>query len=133
MHILGIGAGTGSATIHVLNALTKEDWAAPRFASLDYTDISTGFFERAKEKFVKWAGLINFRRLDIEHDPIEQAFEPGFYDLVIASEVLHATANMENTMRNVRTLLKTGGKLAIIESTLLTMHNNIVFGTLPGD
>lgn len=133
MRILEIGAGTGSATIHVLNALTNEAWAAPRFASLDYTDISTGFFERAKEKFIKWGGLINYRRLDIEHDPIEQGFEPGSYDLVIASEVLHATANMENTMRNVRTLLRTGGKLAIIESTLLTMHNNIVFGTLPGD
>ena len=131
MRILEIGAGTGSATIYVLNALTKEG-TAPSFASLDYSDISAGFFERAKEKLERWSGLVHYRRLDIEQDPIEQGFEPEAYDLIIASEVLHATNHMESTMRNVRTLLKTAGKLVIIETTLLTIHHNIVFGTLPG-
>ena len=131
MRILEIGAGTGSATVHVLNALTSEDWTAPRFVSLDFSDISTGFFERAKEKLARWSGLIHYRRLDIERDPMEQGFEPESYDLIIASEVLHATTRMENTMQNVRTLLKTGGKLVIIETTLLTLQNFIVFGTLP--
>ena len=131
MRILEIGAGTGSATVYVLNALTREG-TAPSFASLDYSDISAGFFERAKEKLERWSGLVNYRRLDIEQDPIEQGFEPESYDLIIASEVLHATIHMESTMRNVRTLLKTAGKLVIIETTLLTIHHNIVFGTLPG-
>lgn len=132
MRIIEIGAGTGSATVHILNALSSDDLATPRFASLDYTDISPGFFERAKEKFERWGGLINYRRLDIANDPVEQGFEPGSYDLVIASEVLHATAHMDRTMRNVRTLVKPGGKVVIIETTLLTMFHNIVFGTLPG-
>ena len=131
MRILEIGAGTGSATVHVLNALTRAD-TAPNFASLDYSDISAGFFERAQEKLERWRGLVNYRRLDIEQDPIEQGFEPESYDLIIASEVLHATTHMENTMRNVRTLLKSAGKLVIIETTLSTIHHNIVFGTLPG-
>ena len=131
MRILEIGAGTGSATAYVLNALTRTG-TTPSFASLDYSDISAGFFERAKEKLEKWSGLVNYRRLDIEQDPIEQGFEPESYDLIVASEVLHATTHMENTMRNVRTLLKTAGKLVIIETTLSTIHHNIVFGTLPG-
>ena len=132
MRIIEIGAGTGSATVHILNALSSDDLTTSRFASLDYTDISPGFFERAKEKFERWDGLINYRRLDIASDPVEQGFEPGSYDLLIASEVLHATAHMDSTMRNVRTLVKPGGKVVIIETTLLTMFHNIVFGTLPG-
>lgn len=132
MRIIEIGAGTGSATVHILNALSQDNLAAPRFATFDYTDISPGFFERAKERFERWGGLINYRRLDIANDPVEQGYEPGSYDLVIASEVLHATAHMDSTMRNVRTLVKPGGKILIVETTLLTMFHNIVFGTLPG-
>ena len=133
MRILKIGAGTGSAIVQVLNALTNEVWAAPRFFSLDYTDISAGFFERANEKLERWNGLIDYRRLDIEQNSVEQGFEPGSYDLVIASEVLHATPRMESTMKNVQTLLKPGSKLVIIETTLLTMHQKSVFGTLLGN
>lgn len=106
--------------------------AAFYFAQTDYTDISPGFFERAKEKFESWGGLVNYRRLDIASDPVEQGFEPGSYDLVIASEVLHATAYMDRTMRNVRTLVKPGGKVVVIETALLTVFHNIVFGKLPG-
>lgn len=132
MRIIEIGAGTGSATVHILNALARDNLATPSFAALDYTDVSPGFFERAKERFERWGGLINYRRLDIANDPVEQGFEPGSYDLVIAAEVLHATAHMDSTMRNVRTLVKPGGKVVIIEPTLLTMFHNIIFGTLPG-
>lgn len=132
MRILEIGAGTGSATEHVLDALSNEDWTTPRFAGYEYTDLSAGFFERAKERFERWGGLINYRPLDIAKNPVEQGFESGSYDLVIASEVLHATAHMESTMHNVRSLIKPGGKLLIVETTLLTIFHYIVFGTLPG-
>ena len=132
LRVLEIGAGTGSATVHVLNALSSEDRAVPRFASFDYTDITAGFFERAQERFERWSGFMNFRRLDIEHSPVEQGFEPNSYDLIVASEVLHAVASMDSTMRNVRTLLKPGGKLVVIESILPTTFGTIVFGTLPG-
>ena len=132
LRVLEIGAGTGSATVHFLNALSGVNQAAPSFASFDYTDITAGFFERAKEKFERWSGFLNFRRLDIEQSPTEQGFEPNSYDLIIASEVLHATVRMDSTMRNVRTLLKPGGKLVVIESILATTFGGIVFGTLPG-
>jgi hybrid polyketide synthase/nonribosomal peptide synthetase ACE1 len=37
--------------------------------------------------------------------------------VVIASNVLHATAKLENTLRNVRSLLKAGGYLLLLEIT----------------
>ena len=126
MRIIELGAGTGFATMPVLRALGL------RFAHYDFTDISTGFFERAKEEQQEWGDKIRYRKLDVEEDPVDQGFEPGTYDLVIASNVLHATANMSKTMRNVRQLLRPGGKAVITELTRQLLSNAVIFGTLPG-
>lgn len=74
----------------------------------------------------------DYRKLDIEQDPVLQGFQPESYDLVIASNVLHATANMTKTMRNVRSLLRPGGKALIGEITTQMLFNILIFGTLPG-
>lgn len=132
MRILEIGAGTGSATVHVLEALSNANGVS-KFSSLEYTDISPVFFERAKERFDRWGDLISYRQLDISHDPVAQGFAPHSYDLIIASEVLHATPHIETTLQNVRTLLKSAGKLLMIETVLLTLYNSISYGTLPGN
>ena len=126
MRIIEIGAGTGSATMPVLRALGL------RFAHYDFTDISTGFFERAKEEQKDWSDRISYYKLNIEEDPVAQGFQSESYDLVIAVNVLHATVKMENTMRNVRRLLRTGGKVLINEVIQMSLALNVTFGTLPG-
>ena len=131
--MIEIGGGTGGATAHVLNAIgTAEDGLGPRAASYDFTDVSSGFFEAAKEKFQPWKDLMRFKKLNIEQDPSAQGFEEGTYDVVIACQVLHATKSMDNTMRNVRKLLKPGGKLFIMETTRDQMDVQFVFGFLSG-
>ena len=120
------GAGTGATTMPVLHAL------GPKFAHYDFTDISAGFFERAGEEQKEWTGKISYRKLNVEEDPVGQGFEPETYDLVIAANVLHATVNIDNTMRNVRKLLRLGGKAVTAELTTQLLSNAIVFGTLPG-
>lgn len=75
---------------------------------------------------------LGYRKLDIEQDPISQGFQSESYDLVVATNVLHATANMANTIGNVRRLLKPGGKALIAEITGQLLSNMIIFGTLPG-
>lgn len=126
MRIIELGAGTGNCTMPILRAL------GGKFAHYDFTDISNGFFERAKEEQKEWGDRISYRKLNVEEDPTAQGFEPETYDLVIAANVLHATVNMENTMQNVRRLLRPGGKALIGEITLLLLSNTIIFGTLPG-
>lgn len=132
MRILVIGAGTGQSTMHLLKALTSDDSQVPAFTSLDFTDISEDLIERAKERLKRWVGLIDYRRLDIGNDPVEQGFKRNSYDLVFASEGLRTTASLGNTLRHVRSLLKPGGKLLTVETTLLTIFHAIVFGTTPG-
>ena len=133
LNILEIGAGTGGATYPILQTLGGDaDGKLPRFANYDFTDVSAGFFEKATEKFQLWGELVKFKKLDIERDPIEQGYEGGSYDLIIAANVLHATSRIENTMKRVRSLLKPGGHLVLIELTVETMAVSLIFGTLPG-
>jgi acyl transferase domain-containing protein/ubiquinone/menaquinone biosynthesis C-methylase UbiE len=133
--MLEIGGGTGGATTQILAALARSGGpSSPRdlLASYDFTDVSSGFFEAAREKFRDWAPLMRFRKLDIEQEPAGQGFEEGSYDLVIACQVLHATRSMQRTMANVRKLLKPGGKLFIMETTKDQMDIQFVFGFLQG-
>lgn len=131
--MIEIGGGTGGATRHILNALgTDRSGDGPSAASYDFTDVSSGFFEAAKEKFQDWRDLMRYKKLDIEQDPAKQGFEEGTYDVVIACQVLHATKSMHNTMSNVRKLLKPGGKLFIMETTQDQLDIQFVFGFLQG-
>lgn len=132
MDILEIGAGTGSATLPILESFGGKDGKSiPRFHHFKYTDISTGFFEKAREKFHDWDSLMSYQSLDVTKDPIDQGYTAKSYDLIIACNVLHATPRIGETVANARKLLKPGGKLLLIEETI--MHQRLfLFACLPG-
>jgi hypothetical protein len=87
MKILEVGAGTGSITLPIMQILKPRYESSPRFGSYVFTDISSGFFEPARELLKEWQGLIKFGRLDIEKDPVEQGFEANSFDVIAASNV----------------------------------------------
>ncbi|KAL8941461.1 MAG: hypothetical protein Q9211_001817 [Gyalolechia sp. 1 TL-2023] len=126
MRILEIGRGLYAATESILQALGS------RFASYHFTDISTESFDKAKEVCSEWSDKMRYTRLDIEKEPLAQGFDVGSYDLVVASNVLHNAANMTATMKNVRSLLRTGGKVLLGEPTAILLSATVIFGTLPG-
>ncbi|KAL6719561.1 hypothetical protein ACLMJK_003803 [Lecanora helva] len=130
LKILEIGAGTGSTALPVLESLGRG--FKRRFESYTFTDISSGFFEKAEDLLQDWNESVSFQRLDIEKDPQEQGFKQNYYDLVIAGNIFHATSNIENTARNARVLLRPGGKLILIEGTRPAVNVGLIFGTLPG-
>ena len=127
MKILEIGAGTGGATKGIFKHIGH--W----YSSYTFTDISNGFFNSAQETFKDHADRLDFKVLNIEKDPVAQGFEDCSYDLIIASFVLHATAKLENTLTNVRRLLKPGGHLLMAEVTNNDqIRGGFIFGALPG-
>lgn len=105
------GGGTGSATKYILKIPQLG------FNSYTFTDISPAFFEKAKEQFADHQDRMIFQKLDITRSPEEQGFKPHSYDLVVASSVLHATPKLAETMTNVRSLLKPGGHVVLLEAT----------------
>ncbi|KAF4636865.1 hypothetical protein G7Y89_g1216 [Cudoniella acicularis] len=126
LNILEIGAGTGGTTSVVLPTLGNA------FSSYTYTDVSTGFFQHAKDEFVEFADRLKFKTLDIEHDTCSQDFGEPCFDMIIASNVLHATKRIEETLRNARGLLKPGGFFLMVEVTGETLRPGVIFGGLPG-
>ncbi|KAI5921291.1 hypothetical protein F4810DRAFT_722761 [Camillea tinctor] len=129
LRVLEIGAGTGGATKSILQRI------GDAFDHYTFTDISSGFFDTAKTVFPKHfsSGRMSFEVLDAEKDIVAQGFKEQSYDLLIASLVLHATKDLEHTLRNIRRLLRPGGFLVMIEVTSnVTMRLSFTMGGLEG-
>ncbi|KAK4119459.1 putative polyketide synthase [Parathielavia appendiculata] len=127
MNMLEIGAGTGGSTASILGRI------GGHFRSYTYTDISSAFFERAAERFSANAQKMVFKTLDITKDPSAQGFATHSYDVVIAQNVLHATAPLKESLRHARTLLRPGGYLMLLELLRSeSMRFGLVVGCLPG-
>ena len=138
MSILEIGAGTGGATLPILNVLSNSAQGSAqqdsfRYQHYTYTDLSPGVFEAAQEQFQAHSEKMSFRTLDIGKNTSQQGFESSQYDLIIASAVLHATEDIDDTLSHTRQLLRPGGKLLLLEPTSPScVRIPFIFGLLPG-
>lgn len=128
--VLEIGAGTGGATLPLLQAVCNDDDAP--IEQYDFTDISSGFFDKARLRLQNWTSILRFKTLDIGKDPESQGFTPSSYDVVIAYNAMHAPESVDDALANTRRLLKPNGKLILIEITRLFPYVNTIFGVLPG-
>jgi len=70
--------------------------------------------------------------LDIERDPKTEGFIPEDYDVILAANVLHATRDITETMRNVRHLLKPNGLVLIGELYEPDAFVDAIFGLVDG-
>ena len=126
LRVIEVGAGTGSATASVLPELPQGQF------EYTYTDISAGFFAEAEARFGDGGGHIDYRPLDIEKDPQDQGFEMHGYDLLIASNVLHATRLLPETLAHCLKLLAPSGQLIALENLRGQGWMDLTFGQLDG-
>ncbi|KAI0890579.1 uncharacterized protein GGS22DRAFT_194555 [Annulohypoxylon maeteangense] len=127
MDIMEIGAGTGACT----QAIFRE--VGSLFSSYTFTDISTGLFTLTQTWPSTYLNKMILKPFDVTQDPCAQGFAEHSFDLVVASNVLHATPCLEQTLRNVRRLLKPGGSLIMVE--MIPPHPSffgLMFGVFPG-
>ncbi|RCJ26207.1 beta-ketoacyl synthase [Nostoc minutum NIES-26] len=123
LRVLEIGAGTGVSTQALLPVLP------PQQTNYTFTDIGSGFLTQAQQKFQDYP-FVEYRLLDIDKSPTEQGFEKYSFDVIIASNVLHATRNIDRTLQNVRSLLAPGGFLLVWEITQPKIDFDISWGLL---
>ncbi len=123
LRVLEIGAGTGMSTQALLPVLPSKQ------TNYTFTDIGSGFLTQAQQKFNDYP-FVEYRLLDIDKSPIEQGFEKYSFDVVIASNVLHATRNIDQTLHHVRSLLAPGGFLLLWEITQPKIDFDISWGLL---
>lgn len=127
--ILEIGAGTGATSAFVLDAIRAAGLAVREYR---YTDLSRAFLEHAERSYGPASPFLSYGILDIEHAVAGQGIAVGEYDAVIAANVLHATRNIRNTLRNAKAPLKRGGILLLNEVTANNFLNQFTFGLLEG-
>ncbi|MFF7731145.1 SDR family NAD(P)-dependent oxidoreductase [Streptomyces sp. NPDC008001] len=124
LRVLEVGAGTGGTTAFLLPELPPE---RTRYV---YTDVSAAFFPRVQKRFSAH-DFIDHRTLDLDRDPVEQGFEEGGHDLVVAGNALHTARDLRTALGHVRRLLADDGLLLAVEA-----HGAadlaLFFGLLPG-
>lgn len=133
--ILEIGAGTGGTTRFVCEALAKlllNRTTDPAKLEYFYTDVSEGFIQHGKQTVGSEWPFLRFQTLDIEKCIKAQGFEPHSYDVVVASNVLHATRATNRTLTQVKELLKRNGILILNELTEISCFATVTFGLLDG-
>ena len=70
--------------------------------------------QRARERFGSHA-FMDFRTFDLEQPPEQQGLGGQRFDLIVAANVIHATADLRQTLGRLRDLLVPGGTLLMLE------------------
>jgi acyl transferase domain-containing protein len=125
IRVLEIGAGTGGTSAFVLPMFPAER------TEYVFTDLSKLFMSKAEERLADYP-FLRFQVLNIEQDPIAQGFEPHQFDLIIASNVLHATADLRRTFMHVKQLLAPEGMLMMLEGMHPQRWIDLTFGLTEG-
>ncbi|MRN51865.1 SDR family NAD(P)-dependent oxidoreductase [Paenibacillus monticola] len=128
IRIMEVGAGTGGTSRWVFEAL-KSCQAQVQYV---YTDISPGFLAHGRREYADLYPFIEFTLFNAENDPQPQGFEPGSIDLVVATNVLHATKHVGNTLQQLKNLLKRNGLIVINELTANQIFSTLTFGLTDG-
>lgn len=123
--ILEIGAGTGGTTRYLIKHIQSHG------IPFDYTftDISASLVAAARKQFKGVAGM-SFEVLDIEKPPIEE-HEEAFH-VIIASNCIHATRRLDQTLLHLRNMIREDGALMLIEITKNMCWLDLVFGQFEG-
>lgn len=113
--ILEIGAGTGGASEFIFKRLGRTIKNVEYF----YTDISSSFTRYGERRFGADYPWVSYRRLNIEESIEKQGFESNTFDIVIASNVLHDTEIIDDTLNTVKKLLNDDGCVILNEFTVM--------------
>ncbi|WP_051367623.1 non-ribosomal peptide synthetase [Hamadaea tsunoensis] len=125
VRVAEVGAGSGATTAEVLPALPDG-----RFRYL-FTDVSTYFTDRARQRFGGHPAL-DFARWDIDHDPVVQGLPAATADVLIAANVLHDAADLAAALAHLRSALRPGGVLVLLEGTENSPVHLVTVGLIEG-
>ena len=123
--VLEIGAGSGGMTAFVLPKLPADR------TDYVFTDISPFFTSKAERRFQAYP-FVRYQLLNIEQNPEAQGFAPHQFDVIFAASVLHATADLRQSLEHVKRLLAPGGVLMLSEGTRPQRWIDLTFGLTEG-
>ena len=125
VRVLEVGAGTGSATSQILPLLNEER------VEYIFTDVSPAFFVLARNKFAKFP-FVRYTTLDLEKEIGGDSGIAEGADIIVAVNVLHATADLAETLTRLRSTLRPGGTILISECTAHQRFGDLTVGMTAG-
>ncbi|WP_045506063.1 SDR family NAD(P)-dependent oxidoreductase [Bacillus amyloliquefaciens] len=129
IRILEIGAGTGGTSAGIFEKLKPYQNHIKEYC---YTDVSKAFLVHAETEYGKQNPYLTYKLFNAEAPLSGQDIEPGAYDIVVAANVLHATKDIRQTLRNAKAVLKDNGLLLLNEMAGNSLFPHITFGLLEG-
>jgi NADPH:quinone reductase-like Zn-dependent oxidoreductase/NAD(P)-dependent dehydrogenase (short-subunit alcohol dehydrogenase family)/SAM-dependent methyltransferase/aryl carrier-like protein len=131
VRILDVQGHIGALSEHVLKMLCGDN-------DTDFIDQyvigspSADGPQRLKKRLAAWADVVKYQPLDLEADPLEQAFEAKAFDIIIINNCVRGMSNMEAAFARLKSLAKPGGHLCILEEMRPeSLHTNVSLGFLP--
>lgn len=121
VRVLEIGAGTGSTAQFVLPVLPADR------ATYVFTDLSYAFLNKARRRFTEYP-FVRYEIFNVETPPSEI----DDFDVVVATNVIHATSDLPEVLRNVRERMAPGGIFVLNEITSLQDYATLTFGLTEG-
>jgi len=125
IRILEVGGGTGGTASYVARILP------PDRVEYVFTDVSPLFAERGAAKFRQYP-FFRYEVLDMERDPETQGFARNSFDIIIAANCVHATADLRVSLGNIVKLLAPEGALVLLEGTRSERWVDVSFGLTDG-
>lgn len=129
IRILEIGAGTGGTSAGIFKKLQP---FRDNIQEYCYTDISKAFLMFAEKQYGPQNSYLTYKIFDLGVPAASQDIDLGSYDIAIAANVLHATKNIRQTMRNAKAVLKENGLILLNELSSSSLFTHLTFGLLEG-
>ncbi|MCP6681311.1 SDR family NAD(P)-dependent oxidoreductase [Bacillus nakamurai] len=129
IRILEIGAGTGGTSAGIFEKLKPYQNNIKEYC---YTDLSKAFLVHAETEYGEKNPYLTYKIFNAEAPLSQQDIDPGAYDIVVAANVLHATKDIRQTLRNAKAVLKHNGLLLLNEMAGNSLFPHITFGLLEG-
>ncbi len=129
IRILEVGAGTGGTSALLFEKLKPFTEAMQEYC---YTDISQAFLNFAESTYATGKPYLTFKKFNAEDSIQQQQLEAGVYDIVLGTNVLHATSNIRTSLQHCQSLLKPGGLFLLNEMSKNMLFTHLTFGLLEG-
>jgi malonyl CoA-acyl carrier protein transacylase/nucleoside-diphosphate-sugar epimerase/acyl carrier protein/SAM-dependent methyltransferase len=125
LKILELGAGTGGTSKGMAAMLAKLNVPV----EYTFTDLSGSFVAQARKAFKEYP-FMKFRVHNIEHVPADELI--GTQHIVLGSNAIHATHNLQESTKNVHKMLRPDGFLMMLEMTDPVYWVDMIFGLFEG-
>ena len=125
IRVLEVGGGVGGTTASIIELLESSGHPF----TYTFTDISSSLVAAAKNQFTGHDSM-EFKVMDIEADTPDCLLRSK--DIVIATNVIHATKSLKKSCSHIHEMLNKTGILCLVELTRNLDWFDLVFGPLDG-